>query len=133
MKQLRRAVLLSILGLGAGLALAQPGGGKGPGPGTGPGASAPGMGPGASAPGMGMGPGGGRGAARWGHEHTPGWSMMSPQERTEHQERMRSMKTYEECKTYQSQHHEQMAARAKERGGKAMGQPRRDACVGLKP
>lgn len=72
-------------------------------------------------------------AARWGSDYTPGWSMMSPQERTEHQARMRSMKTYEECKTYQTQHHEQMAARAKERGGKALAQPRRDACAGLKP
>lgn len=129
MKQLRMAVVVSLLGLGAGLALAQPGGGKGPGMGPGPHAA----GPGASAPGMGMGPGGGRGAARWGSDYTPGWSMMSPQERTEHQERMRAMKTYEECKTYQTQHHEQMAARAKERGGKALAQPRRDACAGLKP
>jgi hypothetical protein len=46
---------------------------------------------------------------------------------------MRSMKTYEECKTYLAQHHEQMAARAKERGGKALAEPRRDACAGLKP
>jgi hypothetical protein len=45
---------------------------------------------------------------------------------------MRSMKTYEECKSYQDQHHEQMAAKAKERGGKALAQPRRDACGGLK-
>jgi hypothetical protein len=36
---------------------------------------------------------------------------MTPAERTEHQTRMRSMKTHEECKTYTGQHHEQMAAR----------------------
>jgi hypothetical protein len=58
---------------------------------------------------------------------------MTPQERNEHRDRMRAMKTYEECKTYQAQHHEQMAARAKERGGAALAQPRRDACSGLKP
>jgi len=91
-----------------------------------------GAGPAASAPGMGMGPGGGRGAARYGSDYTPGWTLMSEQERNEHRDRMRSMKTYEECKSYQDQHHEQMAARAKERGGKALAMPRRDACGSLK-
>lgn len=57
---------------------------------------------------------------------------MNSQERKEHQDRMRNMKTYDECKAYRDQHHEQMAARAKERGGKALAQPRRDACIGLK-
>lgn len=109
-------------------ATAQPGSGKGPGAGTGPTSA----GPAASAPGMGMGPGGGRGAARYGSDYTPGWALMSQQERNEHRDRMRSMKTYEECKIYQDQHHEQMAARAKERGGKALAVPRRDACGSLK-
>jgi hypothetical protein len=77
-------------------------------------------------------PGGGRGMARAGSDVTPGWKLMSPQERNEHRDRMRSMTTYDECKTYQAQHHEQMAARAKERGGMVMAQPRRDACAGLK-
>lgn len=45
---------------------------------------------------------------------------------------MRAMKTYDECKTYRDQLHEQMVARAKERGGKALAPPRRDACSGLK-
>jgi hypothetical protein len=58
---------------------------------------------------------------------------MTPAERTEHQTRMRSMKTHEECKTYMGQHHEQMAARAKEKGVTVPGQPRRDPCAGLKP
>ena len=123
-------VLTSLLALSTGTVLAQPGGGRGPGGGQGPmGAS-----PAASAPGMGMGmgPGGGRGAARWGADYTPGWALMTEQERNEHRERMRAMKTYEECKTYQEQHHEQMAARAKDRDGKTLAQPRRDACSGLK-
>lgn len=132
MTNLRTILLASLIGASTSIALAQPAGGKGPGAGPGP----MGAGPAASAPGMGMGmgmgPGGGRGAARWGSDTTPGWAMMSEQERNEHRERMRSMKTYEECKTYQDQHHEQMAARAKERGGKALAQPRRDACSGLK-
>jgi len=130
MKSLRMVVLASLVGLSTGVAMAQPGGGKGPGAGPGP----MGAGSAASAPrmGMGMGPGGGHGAARWGSDYTPGWTLMTQQERNEHRERMRSMKTYEECKSYQEQHHEQMSARAKERGDKSLAQPRRDACSGLK-
>ncbi len=130
MKNLRMVVLASVIGLSAGMVFAQAGGGKGPGPGPGP----MGAGPAASAPGMGMGmgPGGGRGAARWGSDFTPGWTLMNQQERNEHRDRMHSMKTYEECKAYQERHHDQMAARTKERGGKALAQPRRDACAGLK-
>lgn len=79
-----------------------------------------------------MGPGGGRGAGRWGSDVTPGWAMMTPQERDEHRDRMRNMKTYDECKAYQAQHHEQMAARMKERGRQSMPAPRRDACAGMK-
>ena len=106
MKTLRRIVMATLVGLAAGAVLAQPGGG--------------------------MGPGGGRGGARAGSDFTPGWSMMTPQERSEHRERMRAMKTYEECKAYQEEHHNRMAARAKERGQTAPAQPRRDACMGLK-
>lgn len=132
MKTVRKIVLASLIGLPLAVAAAQHGGGRGPGSGPGAGAGPMGAGPVASAPGMGMGPGGGHGAARWGSEYTPGWALMTEQERNEHRERMRSMKTYEECKAYQEQHHEQMAARAKERGGKALTQPRRDACSGLR-
>jgi hypothetical protein len=128
MKNLRTMVLASLMAVSMGAAMAQPGSGKGPGAGAGP----MGAGPAASAPGMGMGPGGGRGAARYGSDYTPGWTLMSEQERNEHRDRMRSTKTYEECSSYQDQHHEQMAARATERGGKALAQPRRDACGSLK-
>lgn len=134
MKRIRTTVLATLAGLTMAMAIAQPGPGKGPGagPGMGPGPMA--AGPGASAPGMGMGMGhgGGRGAGRWGADYTPGWAMMTQQERNEHRERMRSMTSYEACKTYHEQHHEQMAARAKERGAQMMAQPRRDACAGLK-
>ena len=125
MKNLRTASIAVLMIVSAGVAFAQAGGGKGPG--GGPVASGSGMGMG-----MGMGPGNGHGAMRWGSDVTPGWALMTPQERNEHRDRMQAMKTYEECKTYQDQHHEQMAARAKERGGQALAQPRRDACSGLK-
>ena len=87
-------MLATLMTVSMGAAMAQPGSGKGPGAGTGP----MGAGTTASAPGMGMGPGGGRGAARYGSDYTPGWTLMSQQERNEHRDRMRSMKTYEECK-----------------------------------
>jgi hypothetical protein len=123
MKNLRTVSIAILIALSASTAFAQAGSGKGPG--GGPVANEPGMG-------MNMGPGNGRGAVRWGSDFTPGWASMTPQERNEHRDRMRAMKTYEECKAYQDQHHEQMAARAKERGGQALAQPRRDACSGLK-
>lgn len=126
MKYVQIAILASLFGFAAGAAFAQPGVGQGPGPGP------MGAGPAASAPRMGMGPGSGRGVARWGADFTPGWALMNPQERKIHQDRMRSLTSYDECKAYVEQHHEQMMARAKERGGNAVAQPRRDACVGLK-
>ena len=122
MNKLTHLVWTAVTCMVMGVALAQPVGGQ-----------APGAGPAASGamPGMGTGMGGGRGWARWGADYTPGWALMTPKERDEHREHMRSMKTYEECKAYQAQHHEQMAQRAKERGGKALGQPRHAACGGL--
>lgn len=48
--------------------------------------------------------------------NTWGWQLMTPQERTEHQNKMRSFQTYEECKAYQEEHHKLMEARAKEKG-----------------
>jgi hypothetical protein len=74
-----------------------------------------------------------RAGPRWGADYTPGWAMMSAKERDEHRERMRNAKTYEECVAARQQHHELMAARAKERGMPGpLAQPRRDACAGLK-
>lgn len=131
----RTMVLASLIGLSAGIALAQSGG-KGPGAASdSPGATAAASSPNARmgmGMGTGMGPGGGRGAARWGSDYTPGWMLMNPQERKAHQDRMHATKTHGECKSYQDQHHEQMVARAKERGGQALAHPRRDACGGLK-
>ncbi len=57
-----------------------------------------------------------RGPWRANHSNTAGWQLMTPAERTEHQTKMRSFKTYDECKAYQEQHHKIMDARAKEKG-----------------
>lgn len=129
MKTMHRVVVACALALASGVVLAQPAST----PGGGPGKGMPGAGPPASAPGMGMGMGPGQGkGARWGTDYTPGWTMMTEAERQAHQERLRSMKTQQECKTYHEQHREQMAARAKE-SGKTLGQPRRDPCSQLPP
>ncbi len=57
---------------------------------------------------------------------------MTPEERDEHRDHTRTMKAYDECKSYQDQHHEQRVERAKERGGKSLPHPGRDAYAGLK-
>jgi len=132
MKHARKMLLAALIGLSAGVSLAQPGGGMGAGQGAGP-MSAGTAASGANAgPGGGMGSGGGRRAMRAGSDNTPGWALMTQQERVQHRQQMRAMKTYEECKAYVAQHHEMMLARSKERGGKVLPMPRRDPCAGLK-
>ncbi len=68
-------------------------------------------------PGMGGGMGGGSGANwRANQANTPGFMLMSEQERLEHQNRMRSLQTYDECTAYVGEHRAQMALRAQEKG-----------------
>ncbi|MEO8309614.1 MAG: hypothetical protein ABI520_00435 [Caldimonas sp.] len=132
MNAIRLCTLTAALALAATLAPAQPG------PSTAaPAASASERGPGMG-PGMGMGPGrmgpGARGPrGRAGTDFTPGWSLMTPVERREHQARMQSMTGAAECNAYTTQHRQQMGERAKERGMTMPAHPRRDACAGLKP
>jgi hypothetical protein len=114
-------VVAMLLAAGAGSALAQP---AGPGPCM--------AASGASAPAAACGGGGGGPHARWGKDFTPGWPMMTPEERQAHRERLASFKTYDDCKAYVKQHHDEMAARAKERGRPVPAAPRRDACAPLK-
>ena len=72
-------------------------------------------GPGA-APGRGGPMGGPMGDPRFGAEVTPGWTMMTAEERREHQERMRGFKDQQACQAYMEQHHKKMQERAKEQG-----------------
>ena len=114
-------------GMGPGSGMGQ---GMGPGAGKGPGA---GMGPGSGmGPGQGMGPGGGR-AMRFNSnkDNTPGWKLMSAEERTAHRDRMRGAKTYDECKAVQDEHHKAMEARAKEKGV-TLPAPRFNGCDRMK-
>lgn len=80
------------------------------------------------------GPGAGQGKGpHWNSDNTPGWSLMTPEERDAHHQRMAGMKNREECRAYMAQHHEQMTARAKEQGRKGLEKPRHDPCASLKP
>lgn len=49
-------------------------------------------------------------------QNTAGWQYMTPDERIEHQRRMRSFNTLAECRAYQDAHHQHMAERAARAG-----------------
>jgi hypothetical protein len=55
---------------------------------------------------------------RWqgNQDNTYGWQLMTPQERTEHQTKLRSFTEYAACKEYVDEHHKQMEERAREKG-----------------
>lgn len=72
-----------------------------------------------------------RGPWRASEGNTQGWRLMSPEERIEHQARVRSFRTYEECQTYRVEHHRQMEARAKALGLDLVG-GREDICDHLR-
>lgn len=71
------------------------------------------------------GPGKGRYAI--GAGNTPGWTLMTPDERNTHRQKMWSFKTYDECKAFQAEHHMAMEARAKDQG-KTLPAPGANAC-----
>lgn len=81
-------------------------------------------------PGSGMG----GGVVRLGGSITPGWALMSAQERKEHQERMRSMKDRAECEAYVTEHYKRMQERATAQG-KALppAQPTERSCQFVRP
>jgi hypothetical protein len=84
----------------------------------------------AQGPGPGGGPGKG-GGFRYNQDNTPGWSLMSRDERNAYRDKMRAAKTYEECKAAYDEHRQLMETRAKEQG-KALRQPRYNACDRMK-
>ncbi|MDO8989823.1 MAG: hypothetical protein Q7U91_09335 [Sideroxyarcus sp.] len=65
-------------------------------------------------------------------KNTRGWQLMTPEERIEHQSKIRGFKKYEDCHAYQLDHHRLMEARAKQRGV-ALPAGGRDICEYLKP
>lgn len=64
--------------------------------------------------------------------NTRGWQLMTPEERIEHQSRIRGFTSLAECRAYQLRHHQLMEERAKQRG-KPLLTGRRDVCEHLNP
>ena len=137
---------VQVVVLGAALAapvMAQMGQGMGGGWGGGPGMQGGAVGQGG---GYGMGPGGGRGMAGMGRggmgggmgrgmmanqNVARGWQLVTPEERTAQQVKMRAVKTYDECKAVQTEHRSTIEARAKEKGVNVF-TPRGNPCDNLK-
>ena len=113
--------------------LAQPGPGMGGGWGGGPCMQGGGMRNGA-----GVGPGA---RAGWGNkggrmmmanqDNVRGWTLLTPEERTSFQNRMRNVETYDECIQVQTEHRGMVEVRAKEKGVNLM-TPMRNMCDNLK-
>ena len=72
-----------------------------------------------------------RGPWRANDGNTTGWYLMSPEERIEHQARIRGFRNYDECHAYQLEHHRLLAVRASEKGLQLTAN-RRDICEHLK-
>jgi hypothetical protein len=66
-------------------------------------------GPGMGGPGKMMGP-------QFNEQTTPGWTMMTPEERKAHQDKMHAFKDHGQCQAYMEDHRKQMESRAKEKG-----------------
>lgn len=73
------------------------------------------------------GPGAGWRNLRFDQANTPGWTLMTAEERAAHQTRMRAVQTYNECKQVQEEQHKLMEVRAKEKGV-TLAAPRQNAC-----
>ncbi len=81
-------------------------------------------------PGIGGGYGG-KGRFAWDKGNTPGWKLMTEQERTEWRTKMHTAKSYDECLALREEHHKLMEARAKEKGI-ILPAPRRNGCDVMK-
>lgn len=63
--------------------------------------------------------------------NTQGWQLMTPEERIEHQARVRGFTDYDACEAYRLRHHALMAERARSRD-LALPEDGRDFCAHLK-
>ena len=125
--------LIALLGAALAMPVMAQQGGMGGGKGGGMG-SGPGMQNGTPATGMGQGGGmgkagrmGGRGGMRFSQNNMAGWTLMTPAERSEQQNKMRTANSYAECKQMQAEHRVTMEARAKEKGV-TLPAPRQNGC-----
>jgi len=84
--------------------------------------------------GQGQGRGMGRGQGKRGmgmQNNARGSALMTPEERTAHQVKMRAVKTFDECTQVQGEQRKLMETRAKDKGI-TLPTPRRNACENLK-
>ena len=124
---LKSMTLIALLGAAfVAPVFAQPGPGMGGGMGPRPGMQNSDTG---AQPGQGQGMGGRAKAGRQGR--AAGWSLMTEEERTAHQIKMRAVKTYDECKVLQADHRKMIEERAKEKGV-TLPPPRQIACDRMK-
>jgi hypothetical protein len=65
-------------------------------------------------------------------QNTRGWDLMTPQERIDHQARVRGFADYQSCQAYRTRHHGLMVERARQRG-LTLPESGRDFCDRLKP
>lgn len=120
MSTMSRKLLLGCASLLlAGSALAQPGPGMGGGMGQGPCMK----GDTAAGPNCGW---------RMNRKNTPGYTLMTPEERAAHQQKMRAFTNREECQAYISEHHAEMVKKAQAKGVN-LPSPRSGACNRLAP
>ena len=68
---------------------------------------------------------------RFGPGNTPGWSLMTPQERAEHRSKMMGFTNYEDCASYLAKHHAMMLERARNQGVTLPAEPRPGFCQRL--
>ena len=110
-------------------ALAQPGPGMGMG--MGPGAGMQNGGPGAAGPAADASAARGMRGMHANRNNGAGLALMTPEERTAMQTKMRAVKTVEECTLLQTEQHKTMEARAKEKGV-TLPTPRQNSCDRMK-
>jgi hypothetical protein len=69
--------------------------------------------------------------ANWGKSFTPGWSMMTKEERKALTAKLRKVTTYNDCKAAVDEAAQKAAERAKSKGMAEPAKPKRDGCAAL--
>ena len=69
--------------------------------------------------------------ANWGKRFTPGWDMMTKEERKEVTAKLRKVTTYNDCKAVVDEAAQKIAERAKAKGMAEPAKPKRDGCAAL--
>lgn len=77
------------------------------------------------------GGGGGGGRFSSNQQNTYGWQLMTTQERSEHQTKLRSFTDYASCEAYVTEHHQAMEEKAKAKGV-TLPVRRQDPCAMMK-